>query len=51
MGQYLNMRFNNNQDNLKNMKYANLLNHPFVSLLGGHPQAISLVAPMLKGRL
>jgi hypothetical protein len=25
-----------------------LLNHPFITLLGGHPQAISLVAPMLK---
>lgn len=26
----------------------NLLNHPFTVLLGGHPQAISLAAPLLE---
>lgn len=25
-----------------------MLNHPFIELLGGHPQAISLTAPLLK---
>jgi len=25
-----------------------LINHPFINLLGGHPQAISLTAPLLK---
>jgi len=47
MGQILNM-YNNNIHGIKNKRYGNLLNHPFVSLLGGHPQAISLVVPMLK---
>ena len=29
-------------------KDLRLLNHPFTELLGGHPQAISLAAPLLK---
>ena len=29
-------------------KDVRLLNHPFTELLGGHPQAISLAAPLLK---
>lgn len=27
-----------------------LLNHPFIELLGGHPQAISLIGSMLKDK-
>ena len=42
-----------NNLNLGLQQYANrhnnkLLNHPFTELLGGHPQAISLAAPLLK---
>jgi len=29
-------------------KNMNLINHPFTKILGGHPQAISLAAPMLE---
>mmetsp|Transcript_41962 Transcript_41962/g.48601 ORF Transcript_41962/g.48601 Transcript_41962/m.48601 type:complete len:114 (+) Transcript_41962:532-873(+) len=29
-------------------KDLRLLNHPFTEILGGHPQAISLAAPLLK---
>ena len=31
-----------------NSRESNLINHPFSKLLGGHPQAIALVAPMLE---
>ena len=31
-----------------NRRESKLLNHPFTELLGGHPQAISLAAPLLK---
>lgn len=27
-----------------------LLNHPFIRMLGGHPQAIALAAPLLEDR-
>lgn len=35
---------------LKDTKFekATLLDHPFTALLGGHPQAISLAAPLLE---
>ena len=43
LGESLNYRqhINDNQD-------PSLLDHPFTMLLGGHPQAISLAAPILK---
>ena len=45
LGQSLNFRFNMRRgDELK------LVDHPFAILLGGHPQAISLAAPMLKDK-
>lgn len=33
---------------LYNRERPQLINHPFIDLLGGHPQAISLTAPLLK---
>ena len=40
---------NQNRYQFANQKqYSQLINHPFAELLGGHPQAISLAAPLLK---
>jgi len=33
-----------------NKSEVNLSNHPFILMLGGHPQAISLAAPMLENQ-
>ncbi|CAI2377964.1 unnamed protein product [Moneuplotes crassus] len=48
MGQHLNLRFNPENNKLLNKDHANLLNHPFIQLLGGHPQAISLIVSLLR---
>ncbi|CAI2370088.1 unnamed protein product [Moneuplotes crassus] len=48
MGQHLNLRFNPESNKLLNKDHANLLNHPFIQLLGGHPQAISLIVSLLR---
>lgn len=48
MGQHLNLRHNQESSQLLNQDHENLLNHPFIGLLGGHPQAISLIVPLLR---
>ena len=50
IGQHLNLRYNRANANLLNKYNSNLLNHPFISLLGGHPQAISLIVPLLRNQ-
>jgi hypothetical protein len=43
--QYNQIGFNGH---LYNKDRPKLISHPFIDMLGGHPQAISLTAPLLK---
>ncbi|CAI2381433.1 unnamed protein product [Moneuplotes crassus] len=48
MGQHLNVQFNLDSGSLLKKSDVQIENHPFIQLLGGHPQAISLIVSLLR---